>query len=98
LDRVVVRSFRALDLAEQGIRALARSRTDSRREVEFRAIGDRFREAREDPHHVVAVLRRDAFEAPDGHFAKLVLRPPAEAVRNTGGHEPRRSRRVWRPR
>ena len=89
MDRVVVRSFRALDLAEQGIRALARSRTDSRRDVEFRAIGDRFRQARQDPRDVVAVLRRDAFEAPDGHFARLVLRPPAEATRNTSELEPR---------
>jgi hypothetical protein len=85
----VVRSFRALDLAEQGIRALARSRADSRREVEFRSLGDRYRQARHDPRDVVAVLRRDAFEAPDGHFARLVLRPPSEATRNTGGLEPR---------
>jgi hypothetical protein len=89
LDRVVVRSSRSLDLAEQGIRALARSRADSRRDIDFRPIGESFRQARQHAREIVDAFRRDAFEAPDGHFARLVLRPPIWMTRNVAGLEPR---------
>ena len=48
MDRVLVRSFRAHDLAERGFKDLARSRIDTTRELVFQPLGARFFEARED--------------------------------------------------
>ena len=74
MDRVSVRSFRAQDLAERGLKDLARSRIDTTREVVFQALGARFFEAREDAARIANLFREDAFHAPEGLFARLILR------------------------
>ena len=73
MDRFSVRSFRAVDLAEHGIRDLARSRLDTGREVVFQPLGARFFAVRGDPARIVALFREDAFQARDGHFSRMVL-------------------------
>jgi hypothetical protein len=76
VDRVSVRSFRAHDLAERGLKDLARSRLDTTREVVFQPLGARFFEAREDVVRLANLFREDAFHAPAGSFARL---PPRVA-------------------
>ena len=78
MDRVSARSFRALELAEHGLRELARSRIDTTRDVVFQPLGARYAEAREDAARVAVLFREDAFRAQAGHFSRLLLRvPPA---------------------
>src|SRR5688500_3985901 len=78
MDRVSARSFRALELAEHGLRELARSRVDTTRDVVFQPLGARYAEAREDAARVAVLFREDAFRAQAGHFSRLLLRvPPA---------------------
>ena len=74
MDRVLVRSFRAHDLAERGLKDLARNRIDTSREVVFQPLGARFFEAREDAVRLANLFREDAFHAPTGQFARLTLR------------------------
>jgi hypothetical protein len=74
VDRISVRSFRSLDIAEHGLKELARSRLDTTRAVVFQPLGARFAEVRDDPRRAVDLLREDAFHAEDGHFARLSLR------------------------
>ena len=81
MDRVTVRSFRAPDLAERGLKELARSRLDTTREVVFQPLGDRFLDAREDPARIAQLLREDAFHAEEGHFTRMILRLPAAPLR-----------------
>jgi hypothetical protein len=89
VDRVSVRSFRAHDLAERGLKDLARSRIDTTRDVVFQALGARFFEAREDVTRIANLFREDAFHAPDGHFARLVLRVEPQLVERLAALEPR---------
>ena len=70
MDRVSIRSFRAHDLAERGLKDLARSRLDTTREVVFQPLGARFFEAREDVIRLANLFREDAFHAPAGSFAR----------------------------
>jgi hypothetical protein len=82
VDRSSVRSFRAVDQAERTIRDLVRSRLDTTREATFQTIGPRFFDAREDAVRIAALLREDAYRAPNGYFSRLALRPdPALADR-----------------
>jgi hypothetical protein len=87
--RVSVRSFRAQDLAERGLKDLARSRIDTTREVVFQALGTRFFEAREDAARIANLFREDAFHAPEGHFARLVLRVEPQLAERLSALEPR---------
>ena len=73
MDRVSVRSFRAADLAERGVKDLARSRLDTTREVVFQPLGPRFFEAREDLAQTTTLFREDGFHAPEGHFTRMTL-------------------------
>ena len=58
MDRVTVRSFRDVDLAERGIKDLARSRLDTTRAVVFQPLGNRFLDAREDPARIASAPPR----------------------------------------
>jgi hypothetical protein len=89
VDRVLVRSFRAPDLAERAIKDLARSRLDTGREVVFQPLGGRFLEAREDAARIVALLREDAFHAETGHFTRMTMRLDAQLADRLAGLEPR---------
>ncbi len=80
MDRVLVRSFRAHDLAERGLKDLARSRLDTTRDVVFQPLGARFFEAREDVVRLANLFREDAFHAPAGNFARLTLRVEPQLV------------------
>jgi hypothetical protein len=77
VDRISVRSFRAVDLAERAIRDLARSRIDTTREAVFQPLSARFLEARSDAIRIAALFREDAFRTPSGYFSRLDLRPDA---------------------
>ena len=90
MDRVTVRSFRAHDLAERGLKELARSRIDTTREVVFQPLGARFFEVREDAARVAHLFREDAFHAPNGHFAADDPAGRAPPLGEAGG--PRASR------
>jgi hypothetical protein len=74
VDRLSIRSFRAHDLAERGLKELARNRLDTSRDVVFQPLGGRFLEAREDVARIAHLFRKDAFHAPDGYFARMALR------------------------
>ncbi len=74
MDRVSIRSFRAPDLAERGLKDLARSRLDTTREVVFQPLGARFFEARDDVARLATLFREDGFHAPEGHFVRMALR------------------------
>jgi hypothetical protein len=89
VDRVSARSFRAHDLAERGLKDLARSRIDTTRDVVFQALGARFFEAREDVTRIANLFREDAFHAPDGHFARLVLHVEPQLSERLAALEPR---------
>ncbi len=89
MDRVSVRSFRAHDLAERGLKDLARSRIDTTREVVFQPLGARFFEAREDAARIANLFREDAFHAPAGHFSRLVLRVEPQLSERLSVLEPR---------
>jgi hypothetical protein len=89
VDRVSVRSFRAQDLAERGLKDLARSGIDTTREVMFQALGARFFEARADAARIANLFREDAFHAPEGHFARLVLRVESQLTKRLSVLEPR---------
>jgi hypothetical protein len=89
VDRVSVRSFRAHDLAERGLKDLARSRLDTTREVVFQPLGARFFEAREDVARLANLFREDAFHAPAGNFARLTLRVEPHLVDRLSVLEPR---------
>jgi hypothetical protein len=89
VDRVSILSFRAQDLAERGLKDLARSRIDTTREVVFQALGARFFEAREDAARIANLFREDAFHAPEGHFARLVLRVEPQLTERLSALEPR---------
>ncbi len=89
MDRVLVRSFRAHDLAERGLKDLARSRIDTTREVVFQPLGARFFEAREDVVRLADLFREDAFSAPAGSFARLTLRVEPQLVERLSVLEPR---------
>jgi hypothetical protein len=89
VDRVSVRSFRAHDLAERGLKDLARSRIDTTREVAFQALGARFFEVREDAARIANLFREDAFHAPDGHFARMILRVEPRLTERLEALEPR---------
>jgi hypothetical protein len=73
VDRLSVRSFRAHDLAERGLKDLARSHLDTSREAVFQPLGGRFLDARADVARIAHLFREDAFHAPDGHFARMAL-------------------------
>jgi hypothetical protein len=85
----LVRSFRAHDLAERGLKELARSRLDTTREVVFQPLGARFFEAREDVVRLANLFREDAFHAPAGNFARLTLRVEPQLVERLSVLEPR---------
>jgi hypothetical protein len=89
VDRVSVRSFRAHDLAERGLKDLARSRLDTTRDVVFQPLGARFFEAREDVARLVNLFREDAFHAPAGNFARVTLRVEPHLVDRLSVLEPR---------
>jgi hypothetical protein len=89
VDRVSVRSFRAHDLAERGLKDLARSRLDTTREIVFQPLGARFFEAREDVVRLANLFREDAFHAPAGHFARLTLRVEPQLSERLSALEPR---------
>jgi hypothetical protein len=89
VDRVTVRSFRAHDLAERGLKELARSRIDTTREVVFQPLGARFFEVREDAARVAHLFREDAFHAPNGHFLRMTLRVDAHLSEKLAVLEPR---------
>jgi hypothetical protein len=89
VDRVSVRSFRAPDLVERGLKDLARSRIDTTREVVFQPLGARFFEAREDPARIATLFREDAFHAQEGHFARMVLRVEPGLSERLAALEPR---------
>jgi len=89
VDRVSIRSFRASDLAERGIKDLARSRLDTTREVVFQALGHRFFEARKDTARIAILFREDAFHAPDGHFTRMALRVEPHLAERLARLDPR---------
>jgi len=87
--RVSIRSFRAPELAERGLKDLARSRLDTTREAVFQPIGARFFEAREDAARIAALFREDAFHAPDGHFTRMALRVESPLAGRLSAIDPR---------
>jgi hypothetical protein len=89
VDRVSVRSFRAHDLAERGLKDLARSRIDTTRDVVFQPLGARFFEAREDVIRLANLFREDAFHAPSGQFARMTLRVEPQLAERLASLEPR---------
>ncbi len=89
MDRVSIRSFRAPELAERGLKDLARSRLDTTREAVFQPIGARFFEAREDAARIATLFREDAFHAPDGHFTRMALRVEPELAGRLSAIDPR---------
>jgi hypothetical protein len=89
VDRVPVRSFRAHDVAEHGLRQLARSQLDTTRQVVFQPLGARFFEAREDAVRIANLFREDALHAPTGHFSRLVLRVEPQLPERLSVLEPR---------
>ena len=89
MDRFSVRSFRAHDLAERGLKDLAHSRLDTTREVVFQALGARFFEAREDAARTATFFREDAFHAPDGHFRPMALRVEPHRAERLATLDPR---------
>jgi hypothetical protein len=89
VDRVSVRSFRAHDLAERGLKDLARSRLDTTRDVVFQPLGARFFEARDDVVRLANLFREDAFHAPAGQFARLTLRVEPHFAERLSALEPR---------
>jgi hypothetical protein len=89
VDRVSVRSFRAHDLAERGLKDLARSRIDTTRDVVFQPLGARFFEAREDVIRLANLFREDAFHAPSGQFARMTLRVEPQLAERLSTLEPR---------
>src|SRR5688572_19704130 len=89
MDRLVIRSFRAHDLAERGLKELARSRLDTSRDVAFQPLGGRFLEARADVARIAHLFREDAFHAPDGHFARMALRLEPQLSDRLASLEPR---------
>jgi hypothetical protein len=95
VDRVSVRSFRAHDLAERGLKDLARSRIDTTREVVFQALGARFFEARENAARIANRFREDAFHAPDSHFTRLVLRVESQFAERLWSRGKGNSARSW---
>jgi len=89
VDRVSIRSFRASDLAERGLKDLARSRLDTTREVVFQALGHRFFEARDDAARMAILFREEAFHAPDGHFTRMALRVEPHLAERLASLDPR---------
>src|SRR5258706_1145023 len=89
MDRVSIRSFRAPDLVERGLKDLARSRLDTTRDVVFQPLGARFFEAREDVVRLANLFREDAFHAPAGNFARLTLRVEPQLAERLSVLEPR---------
>jgi hypothetical protein len=89
VDRLSVRSFRAHDLAERGLKELARSRLDTTRDVVFQPLGGRFLDARHDVARLAHLFREDAFHAPAGHFARMALRIEPQLVDRLASLEPR---------
>ena len=89
MDRVTVRSFRAPDLAERGLKELAHSRIDTTREVAFQALGAPFFEVSEDPARVAHLFREDAFNAPNGRFVRMTLRLEPHLSERLANLEPR---------
>jgi hypothetical protein len=89
VDRVFIRSFRASDLTERGLKDLARSRLDTTREVVFQALGHRFFEARKDPARIAILFREDAFHAPDGYFTRMALRVEPHLTERLASLDPR---------
>jgi hypothetical protein len=89
VDRLSVRSFRAHDLAERGLKELARSRLDTTREVVFQPLGGRFLDARADVARLGHLFREDSFHAPDGYFARMTLRVDPRLTDRLASLEPR---------
>lgn len=89
MDRVSIRSFRAPELAERGLKDLARSRLDTTREAVFQPIGARFFEAREDAARITTLFREDSFHAPDGHFTRMALRVEPQLAGRLSAIDPR---------
>ncbi len=89
MDRLSVRSFRAHDLAERGLKELARSRLDTTRDVAFQPLGGRFLDARHDVARLAHLFREDAFHAPEGHFARMALRLEPHLADRLASLEPR---------
>jgi hypothetical protein len=89
VDRLSIRSFRAADLAERGLKDLARSRLDTTREVVFEPLGARFFEARADAARIANLFREDGFHAPEGHFTRMVLRLEPRLADQLAGLAPR---------
>ena len=89
MDRVSIRSFRTPELAERGLKDLARSRLDTTREAVFQPIGARFFEAREDAARIATLFREDAFHAPDGHFIRMALRVEPQLAARLSTIDPR---------
>ena len=89
MDRLSIRSFRAADLAERGLKDLARSRLDTTREVVFEPLGARFFEARADAARIAHLFREDGFNAPEGHLTRMVLRLEPRLADQLAGLAPR---------
>ncbi len=89
MERVSIRSFRAADLAERGIKDLARSRLDTTREVAFQPLGARFFEAREDAARIATLFHEDGFHAPEGHFTRMALRLEPRLAERLAALDPR---------
>jgi len=89
VDRVSIRSCGASDLAERGLKDLARSRLDTTREVVFQPLGHRFFEAREDAARIAILFREDAFHAPDGYFTRMALRVEPHLAERLASLDPR---------
>ncbi len=89
MERVSIRSFRAADLAERGIKDLARSRLDTTREVVFQPLGARFFEAREDAARIATLFREDGYYAPEGHFTRMALHLEPQLAERLAALDPR---------
>ncbi len=89
MERVSIRSFRAADLAERGIKDLARSRLDTTREVVFQPLGARFFGAREDAARIATLFHEDGFHAPEGHFTRMTLRLEPQLAERLAVLDPR---------
>jgi hypothetical protein len=80
VDRVSIRSFRAADLVERGLKDLARSRLDTTREVVFQPLGAASSKRERTLRGSRPLFREDGFNAPEGHFTRMDLRLERQLV------------------
>jgi hypothetical protein len=89
VDRIFIRSFRAPELAERGLKNVARSHLDTTREAVFQPLGARFLEARDDIARIATLFREDAFRAPGGYFIRMALRVELQLEGQLSAIDPR---------